>query len=55
MRIDCLQCHDDRLGNVTLGTGSNSHSGTQADFHQLAAFFGPTEVTLVGVHDGQKP
>jgi hypothetical protein len=55
MRIDCLQCHDDHLGNVTLGTGADSHGGTQADFHQLAAFFGPAEVTLVGVHDGQKP
>jgi hypothetical protein len=55
MRIDCLQCHDDKLGNVSLGTGADSHSGTQADFHQLAAFFGPTEVTLVGVHDGDKP
>ncbi len=55
MRIDCLQCHDDKLGNVTLGTGADSHSGTQADFHQLAAFFGPTEVTLVGVRDGGKP
>jgi hypothetical protein len=55
MRIDCLQCHDDKLGNVTLGTGKDSHSGTQADFHQLAAFFGPTEVTLVGVHDGDQP
>ncbi|MCI0359646.1 MAG: DUF1549 and DUF1553 domain-containing protein [Planctomycetaceae bacterium] len=55
MRIDCLQCHDDKLGNVNLGYGSDSHSGTQADFHQLAAFFGPTSVSLVGVHDGGKP
>ena len=52
MRIDCLQCHDDKLGNVNLGYGADSHSGTQADFHQLAAFFGPTSVSLVGVHDG---
>jgi hypothetical protein len=52
MRIDCLQCHDDKLGNVNLGFGDDSHSGTQADFHQLAAFFGPTKVGLVGVHDG---
>ncbi len=55
MRIDCLQCHDDKLGNVNLGYGADSHSGTQADFHQLAAFFGPTSVSLVGVHDGGKP
>src|SRR5262245_42932327 len=55
MRIDCLQCHDDKLGNVNLGYGADAHSGTQADFHQLAAFFGPTSVSLVGVHDGGKP
>ncbi|QEG38342.1 DUF1553 domain-containing protein [Roseimaritima ulvae] len=39
MRIDCLQCHDDFLGNVSLGTASESREGTQQDFHQLAAFF----------------
>jgi len=55
MRIDCLQCHDDKLGNVNLGYGDGAHSGTQADFHQLAAFFGPTSVSLIGVHDGGKP
>jgi hypothetical protein len=55
MRIDCLQCHDDKLGNVNLGDGADAHSGTQADFHQLAAFFGPTSVSLIGVHDGGKP
>ena len=31
------------------------HDGTQADFHQLAAFFGQTEISLVGVHEGKKP
>jgi hypothetical protein len=55
MRIDCLQCHDDKLGNVSLGLGDKSHSGTQADFHQLAAFFGPTKVGLVGVYEGDEP
>jgi hypothetical protein len=55
MRIDCLQCHDDKLGNVNLGFGSDAHSGAQADFHQLASFFGPTSVSLVGVHDGGQP
>ncbi len=39
MRIDCLQCHDDFLGNVSLGSASESREGTQQDFHQLAAFF----------------
>lgn len=55
MRIDCLQCHEDKLGNVQVGSEASLHSGTQADFHQLAAFFGSAEITLVGVHDGQKP
>jgi hypothetical protein len=54
MRIDCLQCHDDKLGNVLVGSPSNTHDGTQADFHQLAAFFGSTEISLVGVHEGKK-
>ena len=40
MRIDCLQCHDDFLGNVELGTASDQRGGTQQDFHQLAAFYG---------------
>lgn len=55
MRIDCLQCHEDKLGSVLVGSPADIHSGTQADFHQLAAFFGSAEITLVGVHDRQKP
>ncbi|MEM1226345.1 MAG: DUF1549 domain-containing protein [Planctomycetota bacterium] len=45
IRIDCLQCHDDFLGNVSLGDpncigGDGSlREGTQQDFHALAAFF----------------
>jgi hypothetical protein len=55
MRIDCLQCHDDKLGNINVGSESDIHSGTQANFHELAAFFGPTQVRLVGVTEGDKP
>jgi hypothetical protein len=55
MRIDCLQCHDDKLGNIEVGSGDDLHSGTQANFHELAAFFGPTEIRLVGVTEGDKP
>lgn len=54
MRIDCLQCHDDKLGNVDLGDAENLHGGTQANFHELAAFFGSTQTGLVGVSDGDK-
>jgi hypothetical protein len=55
MRIDCLQCHDDKLGNILVGSPEGIHSGTQANFHELAAFFGSTELRLVGVTEGDKP
>ncbi|MFT7643039.1 MAG: hypothetical protein ACI9G1_004802 [Pirellulaceae bacterium] len=51
MRIDCLQCHDDRLGNVALGTLDDPRDGLQADFHQLAAFFSEAKSSLLGVRD----
>lgn len=51
IRIDCLQCHDDRLGTVELGTSEQPRFGTQQDFHQLAAYFGDTNMSLVGVRD----
>jgi hypothetical protein len=51
MRIDCLQCHDDNLGNINLGTAQDPRSGTQADFHRLAAFYSETEVSLLGIGD----
>lgn len=49
MRIDCLQCHNDYLGNVKFPKSESSHEetddeslrvGQQSDFHQLAAYFG---------------
>jgi hypothetical protein len=55
MRIDCLQCHDDKLGSILVGSPENVHSGTQATFHELAAFFGSTELRLVGVTEGDTP
>lgn len=42
MRIDCLQCHNDYLGNVQFtkeDSDVNFRTGEQSDFHQLAAFF----------------
>ncbi|MCM2369513.1 DUF1553 domain-containing protein [Aporhodopirellula aestuarii] len=45
IRIDCLQCHDDFLGNVSMGNpewmggDGDFREGTQQDFHSLAAFF----------------
>jgi hypothetical protein len=40
-RIDCLQCHEDYLGNVRFPTEASDglRSGEQSDFHELAAFF----------------
>jgi hypothetical protein len=51
LRIDCLQCHDDRLGTITLGERGSPRLGKQSDFHQLAAFFGQAEMRLTGIQD----
>jgi hypothetical protein len=42
MRIDCLQCHDDKMEKVTIMEDGQPRGGTQQDFHHLAAFFGET-------------
>lgn len=55
MRIDCLQCHDDKLGTILIGEAGAPRSGAQADFHQLAAFFSEAKIGLAGVHDGDEP
>jgi hypothetical protein len=52
MRIDCLQCHDDKLGTILIGDEGKVRTGLQSDFHQLAAFFSQAELSLVGIHDG---
>lgn len=52
MRIDCLQCHDDRLGNISLGAAEDPRDGLQQDFHQLAAFFSEARVSALGITDG---
>ena len=41
VRLDCVQCHDDKLGG----------SWKQSDFHQLASFFAGTELSLAGIRD----
>ncbi|MEM9826535.1 MAG: DUF1549 domain-containing protein [Planctomycetota bacterium] len=52
LRIDCLQCHDDFLGNVSLGDPGNLEGGTQQHFHKLAAFYTAAEVNgLQGIRD----
>lgn len=54
LRIDCLQCHNDFLGNVNLGDAPDLREGTQQDFHQLAAFFTSAKTNgLQGVKDGE--
>lgn len=54
MRIDCLQCHDDFLGNINLGSSDDLRSGMQSDFHSLAAFFSELENSLLGIRDEKK-
>ena len=51
MRIDCLQCHDDFLGTINVGSPENLRAGMQSDFHSLAAFFQQTENSLLGIRD----
>jgi len=51
MRIDCLECHDDFLGNVRVAGESGERAGEQADFHRLAAFFAPAKNSLAGLRD----
>lgn len=55
IRIDCLQCHDDRLGTVELGLADDPEPGMQAHFHQLAAFFSEADASLLGVYDRPQP
>jgi hypothetical protein len=46
MRIDCLQCHQDYLGNVQfkIDDSEGLRTGEQSDFHELAAFFSKTRM-----------
>jgi len=44
VRLDCVRCHDDRMGG----------DWTQADFHQLAAFFASARNSITGVRDVDK-
>ncbi len=41
VRLDCVQCHDDKFGG----------RWRQADFHQLASFFAGAELSMEGVRD----
>ncbi|HBJ34782.1 MAG TPA: hypothetical protein DDZ51_08470 [Planctomycetaceae bacterium] len=56
LRIDCLQCHDDFLGNASLGEKGELREGTQQDFHSLAAFYSSARFNgLQGIRDVQHP
>ncbi|MFM1942351.1 MAG: hypothetical protein RI897_1333 [Verrucomicrobiota bacterium] len=41
VRLDCVECHDDFLGD----------QWKQEDFHQMAAFFAEPEMSMTGVRD----
>ena len=51
MRIDCLQCHDDRLGTISLNPNDPSEGSLQSDFHQFAAFYSQVHTAFYGVDD----
>jgi len=51
IRIDCLQCHDDKLDQIILGPSDQPRTGLQSDFHHLAAYFGSVENSLLGIRD----
>jgi hypothetical protein len=51
IRIDCLQCHDDKLDQIVLGPSDQPRTGLQTDFHHLAAYFGSVENSLLGIRD----
>jgi hypothetical protein len=54
LRIDCLQCHNDFLGNVNLGDVDEPREGLQTDFHQLAAFYTSAKTNgLQGIRNGE--
>ena len=54
MRIDCLQCHNDFLGNVSLGDPMHPREGLQSDFHGMAAFYSSAEMNgLQGIRTGE--
>lgn len=44
VRIDCVQCHDGKLGSTWK----------QEDFHKLAAYFGQADFALNGLRDDPK-
>ncbi len=51
MRIDCLQCHDDFLGTMNLGSADEPVAGTQMHFHSLASFFSQVRNSITGIGD----
>lgn len=52
MRIDCLQCHNDFVGNVQLGSDETPRKGEQIDFHSLAAFYSSAAIHAPNVFAG---
>jgi len=46
-----MQCHDDFLGSMNLGSAIDPVGGTQLHFHRLASFFSQVQNSLVGIGD----
>ena len=57
-RIDCLQCHDDFLGELNFGTKEVRVDGVQEHFHSLASFYsgaGLSKGVFKGIMDDDEP
>ncbi len=54
LRIDCLQCHDDRLGTIALDPENPARESLQSDFHQFAAFYSQVKTGFYGVEDDRE-
>lgn len=57
-RIDCVQCHDDFLGQLNFGRTAQPIPGTQDHFHQLAAFYSGTALAdpvFRGIKEDNRP
>ena len=57
MRMDCMQCHNDFLDKVNLGSEADPIAGTQHHFHELASFYAGARLSknvFSGLRDDKK-
>lgn len=57
-RIDCVECHNDFLGQLNFGTNDEPVGGTQQHFHAIAAFYSGAAIpdpAFKGLADDGRP